>query len=222
MGWTALLGHCGHMPITLHPSTPRTTPQESTRTARRGTTWRTHLAHLATTRVHALLAPLLLFAHGILAWVDGLDGTRGGGLHVVTQLVLLASVTSFGDLAVDLGARLGDRVGPILTLVGTTGVVAVIGVRLAGAPPLPTVVAFAGPALVGLGIAWLVARLVVLDLHPLGALTTALVGGLVLASPWELLPLGALLVLVGLGPLTRDLEPHPDLPSGNPPTGASR
>lgn len=112
----------------------------------------------------ALAAPLLLFADGILRWVDTVTtlGDPGsppphttldyaaGSIGVVATVVLLASIAAFGWLAVEVlrHPRLSERLS-------------------------------------------------------VGNLVVAAVGVVTIALPLGLLPLGALLVLVGLAPLSR-------------------
>lgn len=161
---------------------------------------------LASPRTHALFAPLFLFAYGILGWVDSIDGRQAGPLFVLAQLVLLASVVSFAQLAAGLAARLDERVGLTAALTGTAGLVAVVGVHLAGAPPLPSPVAVLAAALTAAGLFWQLARLAVHRAYPWAALGVVALGGLAMAAPLDLLPLGALLVLIGHGPLMQPLD----------------
>ncbi|ADU50036.1 hypothetical protein [Intrasporangium calvum] len=77
--------------------------------------------------------------------------------------------------------------------------------RLLGllAADLPTVLTTGGPVLVAAGLAILLGRLVLAGRLPVpAALVTALGAGLP-ALPLDLVPLGALTVLAGLGPLLR-------------------
>ncbi|MBB2988487.1 hypothetical protein [Terracoccus luteus] len=117
----------------------------------------------------AVAAPLLLWAHGILAWVDGLGATR------------------------DLRDRAQGQ-GTLTTLdyaAGSLGAAAIV--LLAAA-----VVAFA----------WLTAEVVrrpsVAARLGAGSLVTAGAGLVAVVAPLGLLPLGALLMLVGLAPLSRN------------------
>ena len=116
----------------------------------------------------ALAAPLLLFVHGILQWVDAVTtlGDPGsppphttldyaaGSIGAVATVVLLASIAAFGWLAVEVLRHPG------------------LSQRLS-----------------------------------VGSLVVAAVGVVTIALPLGLLPLGALLVLVGLAPLVRSSQP---------------
>ena len=165
MGCGLPMADRGVMATTLHP-TPRdhaplatnATGPESPRVKRIGL--------LASHQTYALFAPLLLFAHGILGWVDSIDGDRSGALRIAGQLALVASMVGFGALAVTL-ARHGGRAD-----------------------------------------------------YPASSLGITALGVVIMVLPLELLPLGALLVLIGLGPLTQPVAADPsDLPTGTRPAG---
>ncbi|MDN5768286.1 MAG: hypothetical protein L0H96_09930 [Humibacillus sp.] len=147
-----------HALPTEHPSTPR--PVDSSAVSSR-----TH----PTERVGllALAAPLMLFAHGILQWVD--------------------AVTPLGD---------PGSAAPHTTLEYAAGSIGAVATVLLVA----SIAAFA----------WLAAEVL---RHPalsrrlsVGNMVVAVVGVVTIAAPLGLLPLGALLVLVGLAPLMRGAE----------------
>lgn len=143
---------------TAHPSTLR--PVDSSAAERRD-----HPTERA--GLLALVAPLLLFAHGILRWVEAVaaPGEPGsptphttleyaaGSIGVVATVLLVASVATFGWLALEVLRHPG------------------FSQRLS-----------------------------------VGNMVVAAVGVVTIAAPFGLLPLGALLVLVGLAPLTRGSE----------------
>lgn len=166
-------------------------------------------------RVLALVGPLLLFVHGILGWVDGLDGTRGTGwLSAAAGLALVAAVAALTLLTAELGEQTGR--GPLATVavvVGAFGAGAVGAVtvgRTLGVlgEDLPTALTAGGPVLVSVGLGLLGFRLVLVGRVPAGSAVLAMLGAAMVAVPWDLLPLGALVLLIGFGPLTqRRAEP---------------
>ncbi len=119
-------------------ATARSTPSPRTRSAER-------------VRGLALAGPLLLFAHGILDWVDGLGDAAGtGAYHLAATATLVAALATLGWLALAVAVAPSD-----------------------------------------------VARM------PLTSIGVAALAVVALASPWDLLPLGALLLLIALAPLIR-------------------
>ncbi len=168
-------------------------------------------------RTLALAGPLLLFAHGILGWVDGLDGTTGAGwVWVAAGLTLVAAVVALTLLTAQLGEQTGR--GPMATaavVVGAfgAGVVGAITLgRIAGllGEDLPTALTAGGPVLVATGLGLLGLRLVRVGRVPIGSALLATLGAAMVAVPWDLLPLGALVLLIGFGPLTQPrAEPAP-------------
>lgn len=89
----------------------------------------------------ALVAPLLLFASGILGWVDSLTppGTRPttaarssldyavGSLGATATVLLLGAIFAFGWLALEVlrHPRCSERLSAVNLLVATSGVVAI-------------------------------------------------------------------------------------------------
>ena len=195
------------MASTLHPAPPAAMPTRSAPTPTDAPAGHA----LASPRAHALFAPLFLFAHGILGWVDAIDGRRGGPLWVAGQLALVASMVSFGGLAVGLSRRTGLRasvIGLAAVLIGAAGIIPLAAERIIAGPSLqvPTAVAVAGPLLLAAGLLALLRHLVSNDEYAAGSLGLIALGALAMAAPLDLLPLGALLVLIGLGPLTHPLD----------------
>lgn len=147
-----------HALPTEHPSTLRPV-DPSVGGGRRRTTERAGML--------ALAAPLMLFAHGILQWVDAVTplGDPGsapphttleyaaGSIGAVATVLLIASIAAFGWLAAEVLRH------PALSR------------RLS-----------------------------------VGNMVVAVIGVVTIAAPLDLLPLGALLVLVGLAPLMRGAE----------------
>jgi hypothetical protein len=176
-----------------------------------------------TTRGLALTAPLLLFAHGILRWVDGLGGQGGSGvLWFLAQAALVAAALSFAGVATGLRRLLGG--GAMVTLATAAALVGALltswvalasgiggDAALRGAP---VGLAALGPALLAAGLLALLAPFAtvgVLTAHHFGLVA---VGALLAVAPFELVPLGALLVLIGVDPLLAHRAA-----AGSPPLG---
>lgn len=161
-------------------------------------------------RALALFGPLLLFVHGILGWVDGRDGATGTGwFPTLTGLTLVGSVVALALLTAELGEQAGRGVlATIAVVVGAFGAGAIGAVTIGRlldvlTDDLPVALAAGGPVLLAVGLGLLLLRLVLVGRLPASAGAVALVGAAVIAVPWELLPLGALVLLVGLSPLVR-------------------
>lgn len=161
-------------------------------------------------RALALFGPLLLFVHGIVGWVDGRDGAMGTGwLPALAGLTLVGAAVALALLTAELGEQAGRGVlATTAVVVGAVGAGAVVTVtvgRLVGAldDNLPVALGGGGPVLLAIGLGLLLLRLVLVGLLPASAAAVAVVGAAAIAVPWGLLPLGALVLLVGLGPLVR-------------------
>lgn len=162
------------------------------------------------TRELALTAPMLLFAHGILGWIDQLGGHGGSGVvWLVAQASLVGAVLAFSGVAVGLRRAAGG--GPVMTA-ATGGTVSgalltawvVVAAGLERVPP--TAVAPAG--LIAAGAILIAVGLLVLLTHfvragRLGPRSFGLVavGALLTAVPGDLTPLAALAILIGIEPL---------------------
>lgn len=176
----------------------------------------------------ALLAPLVLFTHGIVSWVDGLDrlddtGVLGGlggleaareqgALSVTAGILLVASVAGFAWLTVVLGGRLRHLALALPTALlaafgaGATGAVWVGHVTGLLGDTVPAGLSSGGAVLTGVALAVVLVALAVEGRLPVGSLVLAAVAAGVLLLPWGLEPLGALLLLIASGPLTRQPE----------------
>ncbi|MGO4359305.1 hypothetical protein [Terrabacter sp. RAF57] len=209
------------------PATPVTAP------AREGVTTRTTTlpgTREATDRVPllALLAPLLLFTHGIVGWVDGLDsldGLRGlgglggvaaardqGALSVAAGMLLVLSVASFAWLTVGLGARLRH-----LPLAVPTALLAAFGAGATAAVwvgqvtglighEAPAALSSGGGVLTAVALAMVLVALTVEGRLPVGSLALAAGSVGIMLLPWGLGPLASLVLLIALAPLTRPVE----------------
>jgi hypothetical protein len=169
------------------------------------------------TRISAVAAPVLLFAYGILHWIDGQEGDEKGGLAWnVGHTAFFISIGLFAVLAVDLrrvvrtvspDRRLAAAVGTTATLVGAACFLWVIlGDLFAGlrdAARLPDPLTVAGPLLFQLGMLTLLLLLVIARPRRLSAWSPVLVllGFAAIAANLDLLPLAATLIGAGLLPL---------------------
>lgn len=159
-------------------------------------------------RTLALFGPLLLFIHGIFGWLDGRDGVGGAGwAPVLAGLTLVGAVVALTLLTAELGEQTGRGMPATLTVsVSAFGAGAVSTVtvgRLLGvlAEDLPAALTGGGPALLAIGLGLLLFRLVHVGRLRTSAAVVVVLGAAVVAAPWDLLPLGALVLLVGLAPL---------------------
>jgi hypothetical protein len=171
--------------------------------------------------VLALVAPLLLFGHGILEWVEGLGsgglddsvGAGSGPLAAATGALLVASVAAFAWLTTSLGSRAEHLPVAVPTALlaafgaGATGAVWLGQVTGLLGDTIPTALSAGGGLLTGLALALVLAALAVEARMPVGSLALAGVAAVVLALPFGLGPLGSLLLLIALAPLTRTAEP---------------
>ncbi|WP_207556075.1 hypothetical protein [Intrasporangium flavum] len=141
------------------------------------------------------------------ATLDGADVERLA--PAVSGLTLVVAAAAFCWLVAALGTRLQHlRVGVPATALAAFGVGATAAVWAGQATgllgtTLPAALVVGGPALVGLGVATVLVALTLEGRLPAGSAALAGVGALAVALPWGLLPLGALLLLIALAPLTR-------------------
>ena len=161
----------------------------------------------------ALVAPLLLFSHGIVEWVDGLDSSSGRGpLAVTAGALLVAATAAFAWLTTSLGARAEH-----LPVAVPTALLAAFGAGATGAvwlgdltgllpETVPTALSAGGQVLTALALGLVLATTWLEGRMPAGSLALAGAAAVVLALPWGLEPLGALVLLIALAPLTRPVE----------------
>jgi hypothetical protein len=168
-----------------------------------------------------LTAPMLLFAHGILVWLGDLgQHGRSGVIWFLAQAALIASAFSFVGIAAGLRfvvasapreralpehATKGATVALVGAIAGTgltTWVALVRGIGGdAATTGAPGYLLAAGPVLLGAALlALLTLARPVLRL-PRRAVTLGVTGLVLLALPWDLIPLAALVVLLALEPL---------------------
>ncbi|GAA2158697.1 hypothetical protein [Humibacillus xanthopallidus] len=175
-------------------------------------------AAVATDRVPqlALVAPLLLFTHGILVWVDTIGvpdpadpaEARGSVLAVVAGGILVLGVAGFASLAGTLASRSGrSELAVLVTLLGAFGAgaaAAVWALRSTGwlVDPLPSGLATGGAVVTALALGLALVVHTAEGRMPSGSLALAGAAGAMLALPLGLEPLGALVLLIALAPLT--------------------
>ena len=182
---------------------------------------------MKTLRAAALAAPTLLLIYGILRLIDGADGDHGPGLAWdLGHTAFLAAFLLFGVLVVGLHGLVPSsarRVATVATTAALIGVAAFVWVilgdlfpRLDDAVELPDPVFVAGPLLFQIGVLTLLVMLAVLPPRLLPAWSPILVflGFIPIAVNLDLLPLGALLILAGLFPLTGARSGHSAVPVG--------
>lgn len=171
----------------------------------------------------ALVAPLLLFVHGILVWVDGIGAadlaapadpaeTRGSVLAIVAGGILVLAVAGFASLASTLAARSGrSELAVPVTLLGAFGAVAAAAVwvlRSTGwlVDPLPSGLTTGGSVVTALALGLALVVHTAEGRMPSGSLALAGGAGALLALPLGLEPLGALVLLIALAPLTHQVQ----------------
>ncbi|WP_214413079.1 hypothetical protein [Sphaerisporangium fuscum] len=178
-------------------------------------------------RIAFIAAPVLVFAYGVIRILDGLDGSRGPGLawttgHLAFMAALVLFVRTFWTMRRMAG---GNALATTGAVVGTAGVVALLaqfGIDIAvgflsadhagmnvlfdqvrSVPGVPIAVYDGGPFLFYAGQLALVAQLAAM--RRVKAWTPVLVL-LDLVVPFidkDLIPLGALCLLVSYVPLAR-------------------
>lgn len=215
---------------------PVTSPTAPVRPAATGPTGTTVEAASRPDRVAllALVAPLLLFAHGIADWVDGLGGLGGvdglsgpdgldglgpAGTHdplaVATGALLVLTSAGLAWLTTSLGARAEHLPVAVPTALlaafgaGATGAVWVGGLTGFLPATVPTALAAGGQVLTALALALVLATTWLEGRMPAGSLALAGVAAALLALPWGLEPLGALVLLIAFAPLTRPVGNSP-------------
>ncbi|GAA3928043.1 hypothetical protein Aau02nite_40420 [Amorphoplanes auranticolor] len=156
-----------------------------------------------------------MVVYGLLRVVDGLDGDRHNGpAWDVGHVAFFAAIVLFAVLAValrglDRPAATAPRVlveaATVATLFGAVCFLWVITGDLSAdfrsAAPLPDALELIGPALFQIGLLILLVRLVLARRLPVWSPVLVLVGFAAIGVNLDLLPLGAVLVLVALLPL---------------------
>jgi hypothetical protein len=162
------------------------------------------------TRFCALAAPLFLLSYGILRYVDGLDGHRGGGpawylghsMFFVAMVLFAALMVGLRGLVTRLrplatGAMVGALFGAGCFLWG------ILDDLFASFPDLVGPLKFLGPALFQVGAVVLLTQLSAARRAPFWTPILMLVGFGAIGVDLDLLPFGAVVIFVGLLPLAR-------------------
>jgi hypothetical protein len=163
------------------------------------------------TKFSALAAPLLLLVYGLCRMVDGFDGDRGNGLawdagHVAFFLAFVAlAVLVIGLRRMVDGPRWLMNLAVLAGLFGAACFLWVIAGDLSAAfhdaAPMPDLLQMVGPVLFQLGALTLLVRLVTVGRLPFWSPALVLLGFVAIAVDLDLIPVGAILLGVGLAPV---------------------
>ncbi len=187
-------------------------------------------------RISSVGAPVCLLLYGVLRLVDGLDNGRGPGLAWdAGHAMFFAAFVLLAVLIAGLRALVPDRVpwhrtvANIAATAGLAGAASFLWVILGDLfgslhdnAPLPAPLHAAGPLLFEAGLLTLLAQLAIIAPRRLPARTPVLVflGLAPIAVSLDILPVGAVLVLLALFPLGRP-SPAAAPPAQNPSTPAA-
>ncbi|MFB8024847.1 MULTISPECIES: hypothetical protein [unclassified Streptomyces] len=178
-------------------------------------------------RAPVLVAPLLLALYGLLRLVDGLDGDHGPGLawnlgHTLFFFgFLLFGVVTFRLRELVPGTTPRGRIAAnAATAASLSGIACflwvILGDLFADVAPLPEPLEMTGPLAFQLGWLTLLVMLVTATprLLPVWSPLFVLAGFVLFAADLDLLPVGAVLLMAGLAPVTRASgAAHPGTPS---------
>jgi hypothetical protein len=167
-------------------------------------------------RTAAIGAPVLLFLYGVLRLIDGRRGSwfgwdLGHSLFLVAFLLLGALVVGLRQMV--RGPARWARVVADLAMIGGVagaacfvwGILGDLFPRVHDSAPVPGPLQTVGPLLFQIGVLGLLVMLVATRPRRLPIWTPILVlaGFLLFALNLDLIPVGALVVLIGLSPLAR-------------------
>jgi hypothetical protein len=169
---------------------------------------------IASARFSALVAPLLLFAYGLLRFIDGLDGHRKNGpAWDVGHVCFFVAMVLFAVLAAGVARTVRTAGGAHRYVADAALVAAVLGAAaflwvitgdlFASFPSLPDALQAIGPALFQVGTLVLLIQLVIARRLPVWSPVLVGVGFGGIAVSLDLIPIGAILILVGLLPIAR-------------------
>jgi hypothetical protein len=163
------------------------------------------------TKFSALAAPLLLLVYGLCRMVDGFDGDRGNGLawdvgHVAFFLAFVAlAVLVVGLRRMVARPRWLMNLAVAAALFGAACFLWVIAGDLSpafrDAAPMPDLLQLIGPVLFQLGALTLLVRLVTVGRLPFWSPALVLLAFVAIAVDLDLIPVGAVLLGVGLAPV---------------------
>jgi hypothetical protein len=165
-------------------------------------------------RLTAVLAPLFMLTYGILRWIDGWDGDRGGGpAWDIGHVAFFIGMVLFAVLAFQIRATLPLRraVATAAALATAFGAACFCWVIIGDLSrwfhdnlPLPGFLNPLGPALFGLGMLTLLGLLVANGRVPLWSPILFLAGYVSISVELDLLPFASLMILAACLPLTRN------------------
>ncbi|MEV0384739.1 hypothetical protein [Nonomuraea sp. NPDC050643] len=184
-------------------------------------------------RIAFIAAPLLVLAYGVIRILDGLDGARGPGLAWTTgHLAFMAALVLFASTFVQMRRMAGRNtlstvwtglgIAGILTLLAQFGIDVVLGFMAAdhaalgalfdqvqAVPGLSLVVYEGGPLLFFVGQIALVTQLAAQRLVRVWTPILVLLDCVVPFVEKDLMPLGAILLLISFAPLAGRTSPAP-------------
>ncbi|MEV6931169.1 hypothetical protein AB0M46_42690 [Dactylosporangium sp. NPDC051485] len=164
-------------------------------------------------RAGAVAAPALMFGYGTLRLLDGMDGHyhKGSLLWNAGHVMFFAAIVLLAAMAVaarallplrDVTNRLVTDLAVVATVAGSVAFLWVItGDLNPGFPALPDALQTAGPAAFQLGLLALLVQLVRGRRLPAWSPVAVLFAFLLIIVSLDLIPLGGILLFVGLLPL---------------------
>ncbi|MFI5910284.1 hypothetical protein [Dactylosporangium sp. NPDC051541] len=173
-------------------------------------------------RTGALVAPVLLFGYGTLRLIDRADGRmdKGAWMWNTGHVLFFIAMVLLAALAIGARTRLPfhdfrNRVAANLAVVATSvGVLAFLWViagdlspSLRETAPLPDALAIAGNAAFMLGLLTLLVQLVRAQKLPAWSPVAVLFAFLMIAVSLDTIPVAAILLFVGLLPLSGGRAP---------------
>lgn len=165
-------------------------------------------------RIAAIGAPVLILLYGLLRLIDVMNHNQGHGFNWnLGHAFFLTAFVLLGVLIAELRRLVPAKTKPvkagasILMTAGLTGAACffwgILGDLFSNVAPLPGILKIAGPLLFQAGMLGLLIMLSVMRPHRLPVWSPAfvLIGFLLFAINLNLIPLGALVILLGLSPL---------------------
>ena len=165
-------------------------------------------------RIAAIGAPILILLYGLLRLIDVMEGNQSHGfVWNLGHVLFFISFILFGGLSVELRrlvpskskvAKVVAYLAMVASLIGTACFLwGILGDLMKNVASVPTLLKLVGPLLFQVGMLGLLVMLVASRPRQLPIWTPimVLIGFLVFAINLNLLPIGALIILIGLSPL---------------------
>ncbi len=168
-------------------------------------------------RIAALGAPILIFLYGLLRLIDVMKGYQSHGLFWnLGHVLFFISFILFGGLTVELRrlvpiksqlSKIAAYLAMAASLFGAAcflwGILGDLFPHLNDVAPVPELLKLAGPLLFQAGMLGMLIMLVATRPRrlPIWSPILVLIGFLLFAINLNLLPIGALIILIGLSPL---------------------